>query len=74
MLFLFIIGASPMFVGSRFDGFFVPAFGVTTAYVVLLAGSILMQFSSNVTHGALQGLIPTWYPKTSADAPQGSRQ
>jgi MFS family permease len=71
VLFLFIIGASPMFVGSRLDGFFVPAFGVITAYVVLLAGSVLMQFSSNVAHGALQGLIPDLAPENQRGRASG---
>jgi len=58
LLFLLIVGASPLFVDSALDGFFRPVFGVATAYVVLLVGIVLLQVSSNVAHGALQGLIP----------------
>lgn len=61
--FLVIIGASPLFVGSALDGVFQPALGVSTAYVVLLVGIVLMQVSSNVAHGALQGLIPDLVPE-----------
>lgn len=63
LLFLFIVGASPLFMGSALDGFFQPAFGVTTAYAVLLIGIVLLQVSSNVAHGALQGLIPDLVPE-----------
>jgi MFS family permease len=63
ILFLAIVGASPLFVGSSLDGFFQPSLGVTTAYVVLLVGIILLQVSSNVAHGALQGLIPDMAPQ-----------
>jgi MFS family permease len=55
---LFLIGLSPMFLKSSADSFFMPAFGFTTAYAVLLLGIILMQFSSNLGQGATQGLIP----------------
>jgi len=58
LLFLLVVGASPLFVGSALDGFSQPTFGVNTAYVVLLTGIVLLQISSNVAHGALQGLIP----------------
>jgi len=63
VLFLFIIGASPLFLNSPLDGFFQPFLGVTTAYVVLLLGIALLQVSSNVAHGALQGLIPDLVPE-----------
>jgi len=58
ILCLFLVGLSPSFMGARADGFFVPVFGFTTAYAVLLLGIILMQFSSNIGQGATQGLIP----------------
>ena len=38
-------------------------FGVTTAYAVLLVGIVVLQVSSNVAHGALQGLIPDLVPE-----------
>jgi MFS family permease len=55
---LFLVGLSPAFLGSSADRFFNPTFGFTTAYAVLLLGIILMQFSSNIGQGAVQGLIP----------------
>ncbi|MGD1995151.1 MAG: MFS transporter [Anaerolineae bacterium] len=63
LLFLLLIGASPLFVNSSLDSFFQSNFGVTTAYVILLSGIILLQASSNVAHGALQGLIPDLVPE-----------
>jgi len=63
VLFLIIVAASPSFIGSASDGFFGQAFGVTTAYVVLLVGIVMLQVSSNVAHGALQGLIPDLVPE-----------
>ena len=39
---LLIIGASPLFLGSSLDSTFQPAFGVTTAYVVVMAGIVLL--------------------------------
>ena len=38
-------------------------FGVSAAYAVLLLGIVLLQVSSNVGHGALQGLIPDLVPE-----------
>jgi len=71
ILFLFIIGASPLFLGSTLDRFFGSAFGVTTAYAVLLAGIVLLQVSSNVAHGALQGLIPDLVPENQRGRASG---
>ena len=63
VLFLIIVGATPNFVGSKTDGFFLVVFGVTTAYAVLLFGIVVLQISSNIAHGALQGLIPDVVPE-----------
>lgn len=63
LVFLVIIGASPLFVGSVLDGFFVPTLGITTALGVLIVGIVLLQTSSNIAHGALQGLIPDVVPE-----------
>jgi MFS family permease len=63
VIFLAIIGISPRFIGSSADTFFGETFGITTAYFVLLVGIILLQFSSNLGHGALQGLIPDVVPE-----------
>jgi MFS family permease len=56
VLFLLIVGASPLFLGST-------AQGVSAAYFVLLGGIVLLQVSSNIGHGALQGLIPDLVPE-----------
>jgi len=63
VLFLAIIGASPLFLGSRLDSLVQPVLAVTTAYAVLLLGTVLLQVSSNIGHGALQGLIPDMVPE-----------
>lgn len=58
IFFLFFIGLTPKFIGSAADSFFLPTFGVTTAYAALLLAIILIQFSSNLGQGAALGLIP----------------
>ncbi len=63
LVFLAIVGASPLFIGSALDGFFVPTLGITTALFVLIVGIVLLQVSSNIAHGALQGLIPDRVPE-----------
>ncbi|HIQ00843.1 MAG TPA: MFS transporter [Anaerolineales bacterium] len=63
LLFLLIVGASPLLLGSTLDGFFQSTFGFNTAYAVLLVGIILLQVSSNVAQGAVQGLIPDLVPE-----------
>jgi MFS family permease len=39
-------------------------FGVPPAFVVLMGGVILLQFSSNIAQGAFQGLIPDLVPES----------
>ncbi len=63
IVFLLIVGASPSFIGAASDPFFQNALGVPTAYIVLLIGIVMLQVSSNVAHGALQGLIPDLVPE-----------
>jgi len=60
LLFLLIIGLSPAFVDVTLDGTFLV--GVSLAYLVLLAGNLLLQLSSNVALGAVLGLIPDLVP------------
>lgn len=62
LVFLVIIAASPTFIGSPLDARLVPLLGVSTAYVVLILGIVLLQGSSNVAQGALQGLLPDLVP------------
>jgi MFS family permease len=71
VLFLLIVGASPLLLNSALDGFFQPAFGVTAAYAVLLTGIVLLQVSSNTAHGALQGLIPDLIPENQRGRSSG---
>ncbi len=63
LLFLLLVASSTLFVGSEFDGFFQDTFSINTAYAVLIAGVVLLQVSSNVAQGALQGLIPDLVPE-----------
>jgi MFS family permease len=61
-LFLLIVGSSVLFMDSPLDEKLLALLGVTLAYLVLLAGIALLQISSNVAQGALQGLIPDIVP------------
>jgi len=73
VLFLAIIGMTPLFIGSPADSFFMDTAGITTAYAVLLIGTILLQFSSNISHGALQGLIPDLVPENQRGRSSGMK-
>ncbi|MDF1515741.1 MAG: ion channel, partial [Anaerolineae bacterium] len=63
VLFLIVVGMTPSLVGARSDVLFMTLFGVTTAYALLLVGIVALQISSNISHGALQGLIPDVVPE-----------
>jgi MFS family permease len=63
VLFLLIVGISPSLTDSPLNEFFIPLVGVSTAYVVLLVGIVLVQTSANVVFGALIGLIPDLVPE-----------
>jgi MFS family permease len=71
LLFLLLIGASPLFLNSALNGWMQSNLGVTAAYVALLAGIVLLQISSNVAHGALQGLIPDLVPENQRGRASG---
>lgn len=71
VLFLAIIGVTPLFIGSPADRFFMGTAGITTAYAILLIGTVLLQFSSNISHGALQGLIPDQVPENQRGRSSG---
>jgi MFS family permease len=63
LLFLALIGASPLLEGSGLDAVLRPVLGVTVAYVALLLGIALLQVSSNTGQAAVQGLIPDLVPE-----------
>jgi len=63
LVFLLLIAASPRFIGSPLDANVKPLLGVSTAYLVLLVGIVLLQITSNVAQGALQGLLPDLIPE-----------
>lgn len=71
LVFLIIIGASPLFIGSALDRTFQTSLGVSTAYLVLLIGIVLLQVSSNFAQGALQGLIPDVVPENQRGRSSG---
>jgi len=71
LLFLVIVGASPLFLMSPLDSFFQPTFGVSTAYIVLLIGIVLLQVSSNFVQGPLQALIPDVVPENQRGRSSG---
>ncbi len=64
IVFLFIIGASPAFMGAASSG-------VSRAYLVLIVGLALFQVSANVAQGALQGLIPDVVPENQRGRASG---
>ncbi|HHS98346.1 MAG TPA: MFS transporter [Chloroflexi bacterium] len=63
LLFLLLIGASPLFLGAPSDPLLQSTLGFNTAYGILLVGLVLLQFSSNLAQGATQGLIPDLVPE-----------
>lgn len=73
ILFVGVIGASLFFRGSPLDTFFQSSFGVTTSLVVLLLGTILMQFSSNISQAGQQGLIPDVVPEHQRGRASGAK-
>lgn len=58
VLSLGVMGASIWFIHSPLNTFFQSSFGVSVSLVVLLAGFVLQQFSSNISQAGQQGLIP----------------
>ena len=52
-----------LFVGVLFDLVFLVAVGLAGGYWALFAAVLLLQISSNVSHGPLQGLIPDRVPE-----------
>lgn len=63
MLFLLIIGVSPSLGISGIEGSTQSLFLSNPALMALLIGIVLLQISSNIGHGALQGLIPDLVPE-----------
>ncbi len=52
-----------LFVGTVFDLIFLAAIALSGNFWMLLAATLLIQFSSNISHGPLQGLIPDLVPE-----------
>jgi Na+/melibiose symporter-like transporter len=50
-------------VGVLLDLLFLAAIGLSWNYASLIAAVLLLQFSSNISHGPLQGLIPDLVPE-----------
>ena len=61
VVFLIVIGASTLFFNPA-AGSPANTSGFTTAFLVLILGVTLWQMSTNIGHGALQGLIPDLVP------------
>jgi Na+/melibiose symporter-like transporter len=64
IVFLLIIGASPALLGPS-------SATASRAYLVLIAGMVLLQASANVAQGALQGLIPDIVPENQRGRASG---
>jgi len=52
-----------IFVGTVLDLIFLALIGLAPSYWWLFAAVLLLQFSSNIAHGALQGIIPDLVPE-----------
>ena len=52
-----------IFVGVLLDLVFLTMIALSTSYWMLLVAILLQQFSANISHGALQGLIPDLVPE-----------
>lgn len=52
-----------IFIGVLLDVLFLAFMALALDYWVLLVAVLLLQFSSNISHGALQGLIPDLVPE-----------
>jgi MFS family permease len=52
-----------IFIGTIFDMIFLAALALSWNYWSLLAAVLLIQLSSNISHGPLQGLIPDLVPE-----------
>jgi len=63
LVFLLVIGLSPRISGSPVDAALKPLLGVSSAYLVLLLGIVLFMASTNLSQGAVQGLIPDLVPE-----------
>lgn len=63
LIFLFVIGLSVRIPGSSLAAAFQAPFGVSCAYVILLLGIVLFMASTNLSQGAVQGLIPDLVPE-----------
>jgi MFS family permease len=62
VLFLVVIGITPSYRYSFLNDAFLNSFGITVSYAILLLGIVLLQFSSNIGQGAVQGLMPDVVP------------
>lgn len=51
-----------LFIGAVLDCIFLAAVALSWNYAALLVSILLLQFSSNISHGPLQGLIPDVVP------------
>lgn len=52
-----------IFIGTLFDLIFLVAIALSGNFWMLLVATLLIQFSANVSHGPLQGLIPDLVPE-----------
>ncbi len=66
-LFLMVIASSPLFKGVSGIGTW------SLAFIVLLAGTVLVQISANLGHGALQGVIPDIVPENQRGGASGMK-
>ncbi len=60
-----------IFVGVLFDLLFLFLIAISQNYWALLVATLLIQFSANISHGALQGLIPDLVPEDQRSMASG---
>lgn len=60
-----------IFVGVILDLVFLAMVALSNNYWMLLIATVLLQFSSNISHGALQGLIPDLVPENQRGVVSG---
>lgn len=71
ILCLGVIASSTFFMGSDLNRVSEPVFGVPVAYLILLAGIVLLQIPTNIAQGAAQALIPDLVPENQRGRSSG---
>jgi MFS family permease len=71
ILFLGIIGLTPILLDSTSEETFLHIFGYNPSFILLALGFLLLQISSNTTQAATQGFIPDLVPENQRGIASG---